>query len=108
VARVLGREDGDAVPYVGDESDDEIVQLVDAVRGHARSLMLLAKEVMSSGVRQTTSDLRGILEKLHDRYPADRERSLLAALAGGDAGADSSFGSFSRRCIPFESRGARL
>jgi tetratricopeptide (TPR) repeat protein len=80
VARVLGRED--AVPHAGDEgeSDDEIVQLVDAVRGHARSLVLLAREVAASGVRRTTLDLRGVLEGLHERYGDDRERSLLASV----------------------------
>jgi tetratricopeptide (TPR) repeat protein len=80
VARVLGRED--AVPYVGDEgeSEDEIVELVDAVRGHARSLVLLAQEVAVAGVRRTTSDLRGVLEGLHERYGDDRERSLFASV----------------------------
>ncbi len=80
VARVLGRED--AVPHAGDEgeSEDEIVQLVDAVRGHARSLVLLAREVASSGVRRTTADLRGVLEELDERYGDDRERSLFASV----------------------------
>lgn len=80
VARVLGNDE--AVPHAGDEgeSEDEIVALVDAVRGHARSLVLLAREVATSGVRRTTADLRGVLEELHERYPGDRERSLLASV----------------------------
>ncbi len=80
VSNVLGQED--AVPYVEDEgeSEAEIVQLVDAVRGHARCLVLLAREVAASGVRRATEDLQGIMEALHEQHPDDRERSLLASV----------------------------
>jgi len=80
VANVLDRED--RVPYVEDEgeSKDEIVQLVDAVQGHARSLVLLAPIVAERGVKAVTDDLRSVLEELEERHPRDRERSLFASV----------------------------
>ncbi len=80
VSRVLDRND--AVPPMDDEgeSEDEIVRLVDTVRGHARSLVLLAREVAASGVRRATADLADLMAGLHERYPDDRERSLLASV----------------------------
>jgi tetratricopeptide (TPR) repeat protein len=42
--------------------------------------VLLAQEVAVAGVRRTTSDLRGVLEGLHERHGDDRERSLFASV----------------------------
>jgi tetratricopeptide (TPR) repeat protein len=80
VANVLEQED--CVPYVEDEgeSEDEIVQLVDAVQAHARSLVLLAPYVAERGVKATTEDMRGVLEEMEARHPGDRERSLFASV----------------------------
>lgn len=80
VVNVLEQEH--CVPYVEDEgeSKDEIVQLVDAVQAHARSLVLLAPYVAERGVKATTEDMRGILEEMETHHPGDRERSLLASV----------------------------
>jgi tetratricopeptide (TPR) repeat protein len=61
-------------------SDEEIEELVDAVGCHARSVQLLAGEVARSGVPRTTEQLVEGMRTLHERYPNDRERSLIASV----------------------------
>ena len=58
----------------------KIEELVEAVQGHARSLVLLAPEVSRRGVMVTTATLSHLMAKLHDAYPDDRERSLYASV----------------------------
>jgi tetratricopeptide (TPR) repeat protein len=57
-----------------------IEELVEAVQGHARSLVLLAPEISRGGVMVTTATLSHLMAKLHDTYPDDRERSLFASV----------------------------
>ncbi len=80
VADVLGEEE--AAPQADDpgESEDEVAGLVDAVGCHARSLVLVAREVAASGVRHATARLTEIMAALHARHPDDRERSLYASV----------------------------
>jgi len=80
VSRVLGEEE--ARPRNGDagESEDEIERLVDAVDRHARSLVLVAREVASSGVRGATDRLEELMAAMAERYGDDRERSLYASV----------------------------
>jgi hypothetical protein len=80
VGKVLGK--GRLMPHAGDEgeSEEEIKKLVDAVHCHARSLVLLAREVAESGVRHATDHLQELMEALEEKYPDDRERSLFASV----------------------------
>ncbi|MCZ6786366.1 MAG: hypothetical protein O7E54_04290, partial [Planctomycetota bacterium] len=69
-------------PASSDEgkTEDEIKALVTAVNCHARSLVLIAGEVGGAGVGHTTRNIQGLMAKLHERYPDDRERSLFASV----------------------------
>ena len=80
VGRVLG--EGKLMPDAADpgESEQEIEKLVDAVGCHARSLVLLAGEVVASGVRRATEKLQELMASLEAKYPGERERSLLASV----------------------------
>src|SRR3712207_6041111 len=70
------------LPRAGDsgDSEEEIERLVEAVGCHARSLVLLAREVGSSGVRTATARLQELMAELHQKHPEDRERSLFASV----------------------------
>ena len=80
VGRVLG--EGNRMPRAATDggSEEEIKELVEAVGCHARSLVLLARELMDRNLPQTTATIRQIMADLHDRYPDDRERSLFASV----------------------------
>jgi tetratricopeptide (TPR) repeat protein len=58
----------------------KIEELVEAVNGHARSLVLLAPEISARGVVTTTATLSRLMAKLHTAHPDDRERSLFASV----------------------------
>ena len=62
-----------------DESEQDLQNLVDTVGGHARSLVLIAREVGAAGVRHATQNLLPVLRTIEARYPGDRENSLLAS-----------------------------
>jgi len=57
-----------------------IEELVEAVDGHARSLVLLAPEISRRGVMVTTTTLSRLMAELHQAHPDDRERSLYASV----------------------------
>jgi len=80
VGKVL--EEQNAAPRAGDagESEEEVEELVDAVGRHARSLVLLTREVATAGVRTATENLHQLMAALADRHPDDRERSLFASV----------------------------
>ena len=63
-----------------EENEQAIADLVDAVGCHARSLVLLAREVGRAGVREATQRLHALMATLQRRYPNDRQRSLLASV----------------------------
>jgi hypothetical protein len=69
-------------PRAGDagESESEVQALVESVHSHARSLVLLAREVSEQGVKATTAALRELMQDLHERFGDDRERSLFASV----------------------------
>jgi tetratricopeptide (TPR) repeat protein len=82
VARVLG-EDGHLPASADDpgaDHDERIAELVETVGCHARSLVLIAGELRTQRLPQTTETLRQIMADLHRRYPNDRERSLFASV----------------------------
>jgi len=70
----------DPLTSSADEDEETLADLVDAVGGHARSLVLLAREVGRVGVRQATHRLHKLMGSLQCRYPNDRQRSLLASV----------------------------
>ena len=80
VVRVLG--EGNLMPQsaTGDESEQEIANLVDAVGCHARSLVLLAGEVAASGIRRATESIHELMASLESKHPGERERSLFASV----------------------------
>jgi tetratricopeptide (TPR) repeat protein len=80
VGQVLGK--GNLLPHAGDagESEAEVEALVEAVGCHARSLVLLAREVVASGVTHATKVVRELMGKLEAKHPGDRERSLFASV----------------------------
>ena len=80
VGNVLGEEDARPQSADAGESEAEIDRLVDAVNRHARSLVLVAREVASSGVRGATERLEELMASMAERYGDDRERSLYASV----------------------------
>src|SRR5262249_12090873 len=79
VGRVLAEQSGQhPLRSPADEDEEAIAELVAAVGCHARSLVLLAREVGRTGVRQATRRLHDLMAALQRRYPNDRQRSLLA------------------------------
>jgi tetratricopeptide (TPR) repeat protein len=58
----------------------EVNALVDAVGGHARALVLLARELAIKGVAAATENVRGVMQDLHRRHPGERELSLFASV----------------------------
>lgn len=62
-----------------DESEQDLQNLVDAVGGHARSLVLIAREVGAAGVRHATQNLLPVLKSIEAKHPGERENSLLAS-----------------------------
>ena len=52
---------------------------MDAVGGHARSLVLIAREVGAAGVRHATQNLLPVLQAIEAKHPGERENSLLAS-----------------------------
>ena len=80
VGQVLHGEDFQPQGTDAGEDESEIEALVDAVNCHARSLVLVAREVTASGVRGATERLTKIMTALAARHPDDRERSLYASV----------------------------
>ena len=80
VGQVLHGEDFQPQGTDAGEDESEIEALVDAVNCHARSLVLVAREVTASGVRGATERLTEIMAALAARHPDDRERSLYASV----------------------------
>lgn len=84
VARVLAqagsRSGAVSAEALQAQRDEEIKALVDAVAGHARSLVLLTPELALRGLRATTEELREIMATLERRHPGERERSLFASV----------------------------
>ena len=80
VGKVLG--EGNRLPRAARdvENEQQIEALVEAVNCHARSLVLVARELMDRNLPQTTATLHQIMADLHARYPNDRERSLFASV----------------------------
>lgn len=81
VKNVLDREN--VIPAVEKSVDKEamLLDLVHAVRGHARTLALLAPELARRGVVQTTESLHQLMRTLEKNHPGERERSLYAGVA---------------------------
>jgi hypothetical protein len=72
---------GNLLPHApkSDETEEDLKNLVDAVGGHARSLVLIAREVGATGVRHATQNLVPVLRAIEAKNPGDRENSLLAS-----------------------------
>lgn len=60
-------------------TEEDLKKLVDAVGGHARSLVLIAREVGVAGVRHATENLCEVMRAIEAKHPGERENSLLAS-----------------------------
>ena len=102
VAKVL--EQQDKAPPADDPgtSEKEIGELVDAVHCHARTLVLVAREVADAGVRHATENLHELMTKLDARHPDDRKRSLFASV---EARSDASRPRPASACLSWRSSG---
>jgi tetratricopeptide (TPR) repeat protein len=60
-------------------NEEDLSNLVAALGGHARSLVLIAREVGAAGVRHATENLRKVLEAIEAKHPGERENSVLAS-----------------------------
>ena len=81
VGKVLG--EGGRIPGTRTdlESREKVEELVEALGGHARSLVLVARELRGGRrLNDTTADVRQIMADLHRRFPNDREQSLFASV----------------------------
>ena len=61
------------------DTQDDLEKLVDAVGCHARSLVLIAREVGTTGVRHATENLSAVMRVIEAKNPGNRENSLLAS-----------------------------
>ena len=61
------------------DTQDDLEKLVDAVGCHARSLVLIAREVGTAGVRHATENLSEVMRAIEAKNPGNRENSLLAS-----------------------------
>lgn len=80
VSNVLRQSDRRPQSSDAGDTEDEVRELVESVNCHARSLVLLAREVSEQGVTATTANLRELMQSLHARCGDDRERSLFASV----------------------------
>jgi tetratricopeptide (TPR) repeat protein len=67
----------------GEAAKEQVEALVDAVGGHARSLVLLGGEVAVRGVAKTTDEVRELMRALEKRHPGktDEEKRELSLIA---------------------------
>ncbi|MDD5395089.1 MAG: CHAT domain-containing protein [Thiothrix sp.] len=59
---------------------EEVDALVNSVGCHARALVLLAQELVQTGVSATTENVQHIMIKLAKKHPRNRENSLFASV----------------------------
>ena len=64
----------------GKEQEGDVEALVEAAGGHARALVLLAREAGHAGLRGAAERMQELMEAMARRHPDDRERSLLASV----------------------------
>lgn len=72
---------GNLLPHAPEtaETQEDLENLVDAVGGHARALVLIAREVGVAGVHHATENLQEVMRAIEARHPGERENSLLAS-----------------------------
>ena len=73
IADALADLMGHLSAQVGKEIEKDIEELVDAVGCHARGLVLLAGEVVASGVRRATEKIHELMAALEKKHPGERE-----------------------------------
>ena len=84
IERALAAGEGQTGAAEGEEAlraqREDIEALADAVRGHARTLALLAPELRRRGVEATRLALEELMAELERRFPGSREQSLFASV----------------------------
>ena len=79
VERVLNQEAG-SVGAAADAAREQIEQLVDAVKCHARTLSLLAPALQNRGVEATRLSLVELMAEMEKKFPGSREHSVFASV----------------------------
>jgi tetratricopeptide (TPR) repeat protein len=78
---VLGEKGRIAGTRTDLESREKVEELAEVLGGHARSLVLVARELRGGRkLGDTTTDVRQIMDDLHKKFPSDREQSLFASV----------------------------
>jgi tetratricopeptide (TPR) repeat protein len=81
VGKVLGEGGRIAGTRSDLESREKVEELIEVLGGHARSLLLIARELRGGRkLGDVASDVRQIMADLHRRFPDDRERGLFASV----------------------------
>jgi tetratricopeptide (TPR) repeat protein len=81
VGNVLGEGGRIAGTRTDLESRQKVEELIEVLGGHARSLVLVARELRGGRrLGDTTTDVRQIMAELHRNFPSDREQSLFASV----------------------------
>lgn len=63
-----------------EEMENALASLIEAVGGHARSLVLLGPNIAGRGIEATRDAIRNEMAELDKLNPEDREKSLLASV----------------------------
>jgi tetratricopeptide (TPR) repeat protein len=79
VERVISVTKGDW-SATSEASREEVERLVDAVRGHARTLALLAPSLQSRGVAATRESIVSLMVDMERNFPGDLEQSVFASI----------------------------
>jgi tetratricopeptide (TPR) repeat protein len=79
--RLIEKALGQAGAARPDAETEAMLQLIEAVQGHARTLALLAPSLRAQGVDATRRQLVALMEQMEREHPNDRERSLYASVA---------------------------
>lgn len=80
VCRIQGVLPEGVLPEADTKVLEPLTELVEAVQGHARSLVLLPPLLRERGVEAVSRDLHALMAELERRHPGERERSLYASV----------------------------
>ena len=81
LSKVLGEGGHIPAAHCDLESREKIEELIAALGGHARSLVLIARELREGHtLGETTEGVRQIMVRLEHEHPGERERSLFASV----------------------------
>ncbi len=80
IMRVMAEQGLDLKHDDQGNTPEEVDALLSIVKGHARALVLLAKELAKQGITATTENLQTIMQTLEKEHQGERELSLFASV----------------------------